>query len=94
MFFARKHMDLNAGDVTAIAERLATGSYRYRKLRGSGASLMIDVDVFPLAMTRELDACKSQVADLGRQEGDYHILFYLIFDVYEVLRRSAAEAGT
>jgi predicted phosphate transport protein (TIGR00153 family) len=30
------------------------GSYRYRKKRGSGASLMIDVDVFPLAVTDEL----------------------------------------
>ena len=31
------------------------GAYRYRKRRGSGASLMIDVDVFPLAVTQELD---------------------------------------
>jgi len=30
------------------------GSYRYRKKRGSGASLMIDVDVFPMVVTREL----------------------------------------
>ena len=36
------------------------GSYRYRKRRGSGASLMADVDVFPLAVTRELDAWKEQ----------------------------------
>ena len=30
------------------------GSYRYRKRKGSGASLMADVDVFPLAVTEEL----------------------------------------
>jgi predicted phosphate transport protein (TIGR00153 family) len=36
------------------------GSYRYRKKRGSGASLMIDVDVFPLAVSRELAAWKEQ----------------------------------
>lgn len=36
------------------------GTYRYRKRRGSGASLMIDVDVFPLAVTQELSAWKEQ----------------------------------
>ena len=36
------------------------GSYRYRKRQGSGASLMVDVDVFPLAITDELDAWKEQ----------------------------------
>ncbi|MDQ2878868.1 MAG: DUF47 family protein [Pseudomonadota bacterium] len=36
------------------------GSYRYRKKRGSGASLMIDVDVFPLAVTREWPSWKEQ----------------------------------
>jgi hypothetical protein len=30
------------------------GSYRYRKRRRNGASLMLDVDVFPLAVTQEL----------------------------------------
>jgi predicted phosphate transport protein (TIGR00153 family) len=38
----------------------AIGSYRYRKRRGSGASLMVDVDVFPLAVTRELPEWKEQ----------------------------------
>lgn len=38
----------------------AIGSYRYRKRRGNGASLMIDVDVFPLAVSRELDSWKEQ----------------------------------
>lgn len=36
------------------------GSYRYRKRRGNGASLMLDVDVFPLAVTRELASWKEQ----------------------------------
>lgn len=36
------------------------GSYRYRKRRSNGASLMLDVDVFPLAVTRELDTWKEQ----------------------------------
>jgi predicted phosphate transport protein (TIGR00153 family) len=30
------------------------GTYRYRKRKGSGASLMADVEVFPLAVTQEL----------------------------------------
>jgi hypothetical protein len=36
------------------------GSYRYRKRRGSGASLMVDVDVFPLAVTDELPGWTEQ----------------------------------
>jgi len=36
------------------------GSYRYRKRRGSGASLMLDVDVFPLAVSRESPHWKEQ----------------------------------
>lgn len=32
------------------------GQYRYRKRRGNGASLMVDVDVFPIAVTQELSA--------------------------------------
>ena len=38
----------------------ALGSYRYRKRRGSGASLMVDVDVFPLAVVTELPSWKEQ----------------------------------
>ena len=30
------------------------GSYRYRKRRGNGSSLMVDVEVFPLAVKQEL----------------------------------------
>jgi uncharacterized protein len=36
------------------------GSYRYRKRRGNGASLMVDVDVFPIAVTRELSEWEEQ----------------------------------
>lgn len=36
------------------------GSYRYRKRRRNGASLMVDVDVFPLAVNQELDRWKEQ----------------------------------
>lgn len=36
------------------------GSYRYRKRRGNGASLMADVEVFPLAVTTELSKWKEQ----------------------------------
>jgi predicted phosphate transport protein (TIGR00153 family) len=36
------------------------GSYRYRKRRNNGASLMVDVEVFPLAVTDELANWKEQ----------------------------------
>lgn len=36
------------------------GSYRYRKRRSNGASLMVDVDVFPLAVTHERSVWKEQ----------------------------------
>ncbi|MBX3563644.1 MAG: DUF47 family protein [Sphingomonas sp.] len=36
------------------------GSYQYRKLRGSGATLMVDVDVFPLAVNDILPSWKEQ----------------------------------
>lgn len=36
------------------------GSYRYRKRRGSGASLMVQVNVFPLAVTEEMASWKEQ----------------------------------
>ena len=36
------------------------GSYRYRKRRRNGASLMIDVEVFPLAVSQELDSWKEE----------------------------------
>lgn len=36
------------------------GSYRYRKRRNSGASVWVDVDVFPFAVTEELDSWQEQ----------------------------------
>ncbi len=36
------------------------GKYRYRKRKGSGASLMADVEVFPLAVTQELGDWKEK----------------------------------
>ncbi len=36
------------------------GTYRYRKRRSSGASLMADVELFPLAVTSELPTWKEQ----------------------------------
>lgn len=36
------------------------GSYRYRKRRSSGASVWADVDVFPFAVTEELESWKEQ----------------------------------
>ncbi|MBT2188097.1 DUF47 family protein [Sphingobium nicotianae] len=42
-----------AGVIGAICPT-PLGSYRYRKRRGNGASLMVDVEVFPLAVSREL----------------------------------------
>lgn len=39
---------------------IALGSYRYRKRRSSGASLMADVEVFPLAVNDELPVWKEQ----------------------------------
>ncbi|MPT47854.1 MAG: DUF47 family protein [Sphingobium sp.] len=36
------------------------GSYRYRKRRSNGASVMIDVEVFPLAVNQELSQWKEQ----------------------------------
>ena len=46
--------------VVGAASPLPLGSYRYRKRRGSGAALMFDVEVFPLAVIRELDSWKEQ----------------------------------
>ena len=46
--------------VTGLVCPTALGSYRYRKKRSNGASLMFDVDVFPLAVNAELSAWKEQ----------------------------------
>lgn len=56
---AAKEAEEEAGIHGAICP-VPLGSYRYRKRRGSGASLMVDVDVFPLAVTGELPEWKEQ----------------------------------
>ena len=48
-----------AGVVGSVCP-MPIGAYRYRKRRKSGAALMVDVAVFPLAVTRENDAWKEQ----------------------------------
>lgn len=56
---AAREVEEEAG-VSGAACPTPLGSYRYRKKRGNGASLMVDVDVFPLAVTREMPAWKEQ----------------------------------
>ena len=56
---AAREAEEDAGVLGAVCP-VPLGSYRYRKRQGSGASLMVDVDVFPLAITGELDAWKEQ----------------------------------
>jgi len=46
--------------VTGMVCPTPLGSYRYRKRRGNGASLMVDVEVFPFAVTGEMAAWKEQ----------------------------------
>lgn len=48
-----------AGVVGAVCPT-AIGSYQYRKRRANGASVMLDVEVFPLAVTKELREWKEQ----------------------------------
>lgn len=48
-----------AGVIGAICPT-PLGSYRYRKRRRNGAALMVDVEVFPLAVWRELPAWKER----------------------------------
>jgi len=56
---AAREAEEEAGVLGAVCP-VALGSYRYRKRQGSGASLMVDVDVFPLAITDELASWKEQ----------------------------------
>lgn len=48
-----------AGVLGAVCP-IAIGSYHYRKRRANGASVMLDVEVFPLAVTKELGEWKEQ----------------------------------
>ncbi|MFM5894467.1 MAG: DUF47 family protein [Novosphingobium sp.] len=44
--------------VTGAICPIPLGQYRYRKTRKTGASLMVDVDVYPLSVSQELDTWK------------------------------------
>jgi len=56
---AAEEAEEEAGVLGAVCP-VPLGSYRFRKRVRSGASLMADVDVFPLALTRELEAWEEQ----------------------------------
>ena len=56
---AAQEAEEEAGVTGAICP-VPLGSYRYRKLRGSGASLMADVALFPLRVMQEQPAWKEQ----------------------------------
>jgi uncharacterized protein len=56
---AAREAEEEAGVVGAVCPA-PIGSYRYRKKRGNGASLMVDVDVFPIAVTQQLDVWEEQ----------------------------------
>ena len=46
---------LEEAGVTGAICPVPLGTFRYRKRKGSGASLMADVEVFPLSVSRQLD---------------------------------------
>jgi len=54
---AAREAEEEAGAFGAVCP-VPLGSYRYRKRQGSGASLMVDVDVFPLSVTEEQESWK------------------------------------
>ena len=56
---AAKEAEEEAGVLGAVCPT-PLGTYRYRKRKGSGASLMADVDVFPLFVSQELDDWKEK----------------------------------
>jgi uncharacterized protein len=56
---AAREAEEEAGVLGAVCPT-PLGSYRYRKRKGSGASLMADVDVFPLSVSQELDEWKEK----------------------------------
>ena len=56
---AAQEAEEEAGILGAICPT-PLGSYRYRKKRANGASVLIDVDVFPFAVTEELATWEEQ----------------------------------
>jgi uncharacterized protein len=57
---AAAHEAEEEAGVQGLACPAALGAYRYRKTRKSGASLMVEVDVFPILVTGELDEWEEQ----------------------------------
>lgn len=57
---AAAHEAVEEAGVRGLACPTALGSYRYRKTKKSGASLMVDVDVFPILVTHEQDEWEEQ----------------------------------
>ena len=57
---AAAHEAEEEAGVQGLACPTPLGAYRYRKTRKSGASLMIDVDVFPILVTHEMDEWEEQ----------------------------------
>ena len=56
---AAREAQEEAGVVGAICP-VPLGTYRYRKSLSSGASVMVDVELYPLAVTRELENWKER----------------------------------
>lgn len=95
---AAAHEAEEEAGVLGLACPTPLGAYRYRKVRKSGASLMVDVDVFPISVTQELDEWEEQgererrwfslsEAAAAVDEPDLQILIRLF-------RASEAEAAT
>lgn len=57
---AAAHEAEEEAGVRGLACPTPLGAYRYRKTKKSGASLMVDVDVFPISVTDELDEWEEQ----------------------------------
>ena len=58
-FAAAREAEEEAGVRGAVCPT-PLGTYRYRKRKGSGASLMADVEVFPLSVSEELSEWKEK----------------------------------
>jgi uncharacterized protein len=58
---AAAHEAEEEAGVQGLACPTALGTYRYRKTKKSGAALMVEVDVFPIMITCELDEWEEQL---------------------------------
>jgi len=59
---AAAHEAEEEAGVQGLACPTPLGTYRYRKTKKSGAALMVDVDVFPILVTNEMDEWEEQGA--------------------------------